>query len=268
MNREGGNEALGRNIYLRAGVPVFAVWLLLPVSFLLPLIDSTRPPYVDLSQTLADTAYWLAQSGGVAGAPLIGLALIVLLVSRPGINRGRRLSEAAIFVFVGVVFAGGGSSVNEHVLKAELKVPRPNVVWLAGNNGSGPLGMTPSEFYQSGDKTARRKPMMAALAQKPVLISPAIEAHWIDETGYSFPSGHAYSAMFVATFFLFLAVTYLSPRRRWIFYCLLPWALAVCYSRPILRVHSPTDITVGGLLGVSLGIVAWALARTMVKGLP
>ena len=100
---------------------------------------------------------------------------------------------------------------------------------------------------------------------EPVAPSSSIEAHWIEETGYSVPSGHSFSAMFFATFFLTMAATYLTTKRLWMFYALLPWALAVCYSRPILRVHTPTDITLGGLQGLALGLVAWAIARTLIR---
>ena len=71
--------------------------------------------------------------------------------------------------------------------------------------------------------------------------------------------------MFVATFFLMTAATYLTTKRLWMFYALLPWALAVCYSRPILRVHTPIDITVGGLQGLVVGLVAWVIARTLIR---
>ncbi len=168
---------------------------------------------------------------------------------------------------VATVFAGGGATINEHIVKEELKVPRPNIIWLAGEDGSGPLGMTPTQFYETGDKEARRKPMtkVLSLESKPVALSPAIRADWIEETGYSFPSGHAFSAIFFATFLLMLATTYLTTRKIWWFYALLPWALAVCYSRPILRVHTPLDITVGGFQGLVLGFVAWAVARSLIR---
>ncbi|MEE9356846.1 phosphatase PAP2 family protein [Candidatus Vondammii sp. HM_W22] len=147
------------------------------------------------------------------------------------------------------IFAGGGAIVNEHFLKTYLKVARPNIIWLAGESGSGPLGMTAEQFYEMGDKEARRSPLASVLQQdpKPILLTPSIEAHWVEETGYSFPSGHSFSAIFFATFLLMIGTTYLSIKRLWLFYFLLPWALAVCYSRPILRLHTPAGISIGGL---------------------
>ncbi len=168
-------------------------------------------------------------------------------------------------VLIIAICAGGGALLNEHFIKAELKVPRPYIVWLAGENGSGPLGMTAEEFYENGNKEARRQPLAEVLSDDPVALSDSIEDHWVEETGYSFPSGHSFSAMCFATFFLMIAVTYLTTKRLWVFYALLPWALAVCYSRTILRLHTPTDITVGGLQGLVVGLIAWAIARKLIQ---
>src|SRR6185436_8236458 len=88
-----------------------------------------------------------------------------------------------------------------------------------------------------------------------------VRGHWIAETGYSFPSGHSFSAMLFATYFLALGLTYFSGRRLWVFYLLAVWAVAVCFSRPILRVHSPTDVCVGAIEGVLAGVLAFLLVR-------
>ena len=95
----------------------------------------------------------------------------------------------------------------------------------------------------------------------PVELAPAVRRHWIQETGYSFPSGHSFAAVLFATFFLAMGVSYTRAPRVWLFYLLLPWALAVCYSRLILWVHTPTDVTFGGLGGLVLGFVAFLVVR-------
>ncbi len=197
--------------------------------------------------------------------PFIVLSMLVLLITRNGISFPRRWKEASIIIFIVAICAGGGAIFNEHFIKAQLKVPRPNIIWLAGENGSGPLGVTAKEFYKIGNKEDRRTPLAKILANHPLPLSPAIEAHWIEETGYAFPSGHSFSAMFFATFFLLFAATYLFTKRLWLFYLLLPWALAVCYSRPILRVHTPADITVGSLQGLIIGFLAWAIAQPLIR---
>ena len=259
------HEVTIKQVLLRAGLPAIVTWLLIPLTFVFPLIDSTRAPYFDLTETFSQLAYWLSESGGKFGVPFIALFMLTLLITRRDITSQRRWKETSIMVLIIAICAGGGALLNEHFLKAKLKVPRPNIVWLAGENGSGPLGMTAKDFYESGNKEARRQPLAEVLSVDPVALSDSIEDHWIEETGYSFPSGHSFSAMFFATFFLMIAVTYLTTKRLWIFYALLPWALAVCYSRTILRLHTPTDITVGGLQGLVIGFIAWAVARSLIR---
>ena len=54
-----------------AGLPVLMTWLFLPLTFLLPTIDSTRAPYFDLTGTPAQIAYWFAWENFLgAHAPL------------------------------------------------------------------------------------------------------------------------------------------------------------------------------------------------------
>jgi membrane-associated phospholipid phosphatase len=254
-------------VCLRSVVPAIVTWALIPLTFLLPFDDSLRTSYFDLTDTFSQLAYWLSQSGGKFGIPIVAISMITLLVTRRGITFQQRWKEISIVVLIAAICGGGGAALNEYILKEQLKIPRPNIIWLAGENGSGPLGMTPEDFYESGNKEARRKPLAKALSKlpRPAPLSSSIEAYWIDETGYSFPSAHAFSVMFFATFFLTIAVTYLTTKRLWIFYVLLPWALVVCYSRPILRVHTPADITVGGLLGLVVGLVAWVVARILIR---
>lgn len=242
-------------------------WTLIPLTFLLPYVDPTRAPYFDLTQVISQLSYWFTQSGGKYGAPLVAVVVLIRLVSCCDITTKQKMKLSVIVVLIAAICAGGGAALNEDVLKTRLKIPRPNIVWLAGGDGAGPLGMTAEEFYANGDKKTRSLVLSNVLNSRPspVSLSRSIEAHWIEETGFSLPSGHAFAAMFFATFFLMLAATYLSFQKLWLFYALLPWALAVCYSRPILRVHTPMDITIGGLQGLLLGLLAWLVTRLLLR---
>lgn len=251
----------------RAGLPLIITWGFISLSFLIPLFDSTQAPYVSLTGVISDIAYVFAVSGGKYGAPVLALFMLFFLVSRDGMRWRERWVEALIISGIAVLLAGGGAAINEHVIKAELKIPRPNIVWLGQGNGLEWPGMTAEDFYETGDKEARRAPLLRALNQKPVpvALSERIKSHWLEETGYSFPSGHAFSAMFFSSFFLLMGAGCLSVKRLWGFYLLLPWALAVCYSRTLLRVHTPTDILVGSLQGLMVGVLAWAIARRLLR---
>ena len=165
------------------------------------------------------------------------------------------------------MFAGAGSWLNEHGVKEWFKQPRPNIEWLAGEGGALRLGMSPVEFYELGDRERRAAHLAAVLDNDPVPIAGVVRAHWLGQTGYSFPSGHSFSAFFFATLFLCLACTLVAPTRRWLFYLLLPWAVLTCYARLILRVHTPLDITAGAAAGLLLGLLAWLSAAALLRRL-
>ena len=267
MSNRLGRQSATFQVFLRASMPVLLTWCFIPLTFVFPMVDSTRAPYFDLTKAPAQFAYLLSQSGGKFGVPIITTLVLLLLITRKNITFQRRWLETSVIVLLVLIFTGGGALLNEHVLKARLKVPRPNIIWLAGENGDGPLGMSPDDFYSSGGKKTRHEILTHVLDKEPapILLSPSIENHWVEETGYSFPSGHSFSAMFLATFFLLSGATCITTKRFWLFYILLPWALAVCYSRPILRVHTPTDVTLGGLQGLLVGFVAWVVFRALMR---
>jgi len=232
---------------------------LLPL-FLFPVFDGSKAPFFALDGRLAMLAWWLSLSGSKYGLPIVITALLVLFATRPGGAVGTRVRESLLSVLALGVLVGGSAWLNEHVVKPAVAAPRPDIRLLAGD---GILGMSPAAFYQLGDKAVRSQYLGQVLTDAPASLDliPAVRAHWIKETGYSFPSGHSLSSMLVATAFLALALLLLPPsRRRWV-YVLIPWALGVCYSRAILRVHMPLDIFSGALAGMVLGVVTFLLLR-------
>lgn len=65
---------------------------------------------------------------------------------------------------------------------------------------------------------------------------------------FSFPSGHASRAVFVAYFFINLQPL------SWIFYPpLLAWATSICLSRVLMQRHHLLDVAAGVLLGLFEG---------------
>lgn len=123
--------------------------------------------------------------------------------------------------------------------------------------------MPAREFYAL-DQNTRKKHLRTILETEPPVLPlhRLIREHWITATGYSFPSGHAFTAMFFATFFFAIGATWLSMPRLLFSYLLLPWAVCVCYSRIILIMHTAADVAVGALAGLLLGASAFVLVRT------
>ena len=232
---------------------------LLPL-FYFPVFDGSAAPFFDLDGPLAAVAWWLSLSGSKYGLPVVIAALLVLFATRPGGLLMVRLREALALALGLGVLVGGSAWLNEHVVKPAASVPRPDIQLLAAD---GILKLSPMAFYALGDKAARSRYLDQVLDAPPASLglSPAVRDHWVKETGYSFPSGHSLSSMLVATAFFALAVLLLpSSRRRWV-YVLIPWALAVCYSRAVLRVHAPLDIVSGAVVGMLLGVLTFLVLR-------
>ncbi|MEZ4909141.1 MAG: phosphatase PAP2 family protein [Saprospiraceae bacterium] len=74
--------------------------------------------------------------------------------------------------------------------------------------------------------------------------------------GYSFPSSHASNHFAIATFF-FLAFGGIVKKRY--SSILFLWALLISLSQVYVGVHYPSDIFVGSLLGISIGIILYYL---------
>jgi phosphatidylglycerophosphatase B len=227
----------------------------LPLTYLIPKLP--------LDGVAAVFAYWITESGSKFAVPVIAIVMTGIVVGRQGISGKRRLFETAAIVIVLSLVLGAGAYVNEHWIKPWFAVPRPNIVELAD---AGALKMTVEAFYARPDKRIRSAHLRETLTDeqfRAVLLHPSIREHWIRESGFSFPSGHSLSAMLCATFFLAMGLELFRGRRRCPFYLLVLWAVLVCYSRPILRVHSTTDVSIGGLEGVVLGATSFILVRSI-----
>ncbi|MFO0866964.1 MAG: phosphatase PAP2 family protein [Gemmataceae bacterium] len=224
---------------------------------------------IDLTGPLALAAYWTAESGGTLGTPWIVLLMTTMIVVRPGSSWQRCGAEfAVITACLGTLF-GAAAYLNEFAVKPWFAVPRPAILELAkgGKEGS-VLGMEVEQFYKLSTKALRSAHLEKVLtAESQPTMDALIRGHWIHETGYSFPSGHSFSAMLVATVYLGLALSYLPNRRLWPFACLVVWAVCVCFSRPLLRVHSPEDVCVGATEGIAVGLLAVAMARVLLDRL-
>ena len=207
---------------------------------------------VPLEGPLPVSAYWISEVGGPKGLPVVALVLLALFLSRPGPAARHRVTEAVLVIGALAVFLGGGAWLNEHVIKPAFAVPRPNIVALGA---AGTLGLSPEAFYDLGDKAARSAWLAERLPHAGGL-APEVRSHWVAETGFSFPSGHAFAALFFATFFAGLAGGVARGFRRWAALAVVPLAVTICWARPLLRVHSAVDVTAGAVWGTALACLA------------
>ena len=150
---------------LRRLLPVMGgLWLLMPLTFIVPWLNSTSPPYFDLTGGLGVFAHFLALTGGGDWGPWIIIVLILVVVSRPWLSAKRRLIE---FLAVGVTLLalqGGGAALNEFGLKEVVEEPRPHVKQLA--DATSPAGsilkMDADAFYDMA--VAERRAHLCAIS--------------------------------------------------------------------------------------------------------
>jgi phosphatidylglycerophosphatase B len=227
-------------------------WLGLWPSYLLPSRDVAEP--------LAVAAVIVAWTASRQGGPLVVVLVLLLTTIRRGLSRGEHLAELAALSAGLLVWVAGGALLNEYVLKPVLGAPRPYVHMLVE------AGLLPdaAAFYEPPTRQQRRPVLEGLLAERPERLAglhPWVRDHWVDETGYSFPSNHALASMAVATCLSAWGWSYLRGARFWASQCLFVWSVAVCYSRPLLLVHYPRDILWGGAMGIVLGLAAYASAH-------
>lgn len=221
----------------------------------LALCISWLLPRMNLETQLMSFVSWWTMTASLWGAVALAVVFVGVLVSgRDGWRcRGK---EALIHVVVLALLLGGAAWANEDLLKPAVGAHRPHIVRLAQ---LGVLGMPPEQFYTSMDRHERRAHLQEILEGSDfdaVALSPAVRNHWAHETGFSLPSGHALTAMCLASYFLVLGLR--PAGRRWmaIFFLLPMWAATVGWSRVLLGVHAPWDVVLGGVLGGLLGVAA------------
>lgn len=90
------------------------------------------------------------------------------------------------------------------------------------------------------------KPLVAR--PRPFELQPAVQLLIHEPWDYSFPSGHAWSALAAVTILFMNKI----PGR----YVALGVALLISFSRIYLYVHYPSDVIMGGIFGVIIGMVS------------
>lgn len=207
--------------------------------------------FADAVVRLTDTATWTQMT-------LISIAVVMMVVTRRGLSPRRRTIEAMAIAITMLVVLAGNALLNEHVVKPMFGIPRPNIVALSEEGALGDEILNADGFYASGDKQARRVLLAGLLpdVETPAL-SDLVGAHWIHETGYSFPSGHTTAAMTLTAMLTAIGLSWLSGWRRLLCLAVAPmWAVAVAYSRVLLGVHTALDVMVATGVGFGWGMLA------------
>lgn len=181
-----------------------------------------------------DYPLWLITETGSAPYALVPCVLLMLWLMKLARKRYS-------WLLVGAICAGSviGTQAIKTVAKFGFAEPRPYVVQMMGENSE--------QFYEL------TRPQRAELVAEYYKGSqhPIIVQHRMNETGYSFPSGHTIFA--VSWLLVFAGLLYGIESRAATFArnFMLGWALLMLISRLFLGMHYPIDLFVSAL-------IAWA----------
>lgn len=196
--------------------------------------------------------YYITQSGGPVGTA-IGIVLACLLYTIREKGWRNKVMVFAKAMLGLVLFISLFAALNEKFTKPLLKKERPShhemLSRLQMNNVLDSLyGLSKQErvaFF--GMQVGKRRELFKN-------IDPKVLQHWIEEGGYSFPSGHSFNAFLLAMIFSFgIARNNLNEKTRRLFFIPFVWAVAIAISRVAIGAHDAYDVSAGAAMGVALG---------------
>ena len=204
-------------------------------------------------QSLSGFWLWLSDSVSWWGMGLVMLLATALVAARQtGLKA--RVTKGLLFI-VGLCAAiGAVAAVNEFGIKRAVSVHRPYVKLLEREKL-----FRGTDYYAQPSRAERAAFLKKALKEfkdHPFVksLDPKIRKHWGVLTGYSFPSGHSVIAFLFAVILAFV-IEKLIPKGRRLVWIPFLWASGICLSRVAVGAHSALDVTVGALIGGTVGIL-------------
>lgn len=225
--------------------------------FLAPLAFTACSP----DSYWCSAAYGFTSSGGPAG-----FFVLLLMTGLCYASSADTLNEKFLVFFKSVaslvLFFGVLAFINERYTKPILKSQRPSHVYMLDKTG---LGNVIDSLYQLDKKT--RKQFFSTLVQTHPEefreIDPEVQNHWVEEAGFSFPSGHTFNAFLFAMILSYAIYFNRSfPGLRGLFFIPFLWALLVGVSRVAMGAHTAYDVCAGATLGILIGTLFLYIDRT------
>ena len=210
--------------------------------------------------------FWTTQSAGWIGSFVIVVFACVgfALTARTAAGKVRTfLKSLAVMLVVLSAFA----KINEALIKPTFHIARPSHAFIIRQAES---TAKLDSIYSL--VTQKRRAFFKDLIARDTLhfktFDQRILDHWVEEAGYSLPSGHSFNAFLLGSILSF-AIYELSGRRRTVWaYIPLVWASLVAISRVAVGAHTALDVTVGSGLGLVISHLLIALPLTQKLILP
>ena len=233
------------------------------ILILAGVVFFTRLPFTACSPDSywCNIAYAITNTGGTFGffVVLVVTSFCYTLSSKALKDRIKIFFKSLITL---LLFFGILAFINERYTKPILKSQRPSHVYMLNQTG---LISAIDSLYGLDNKA--RKSFFDTLVKAHPLefkqIDPEITQHWIDESGFSFPSGHTFNAFLFAmilSYAIYFNRSY--PKWRNLFFVPFIWAVLIGVSRVAVGAHSATDVSAGALVGSSIGWIFLYIERT------
>ncbi|MGC3943007.1 MAG: phosphatase PAP2 family protein [Chryseolinea sp.] len=223
--------------------------MLILVWFVIPGFDGCAP-----GNLWCLTMYGVTQSGGWIGSLIIVVSISVAFAFVPLHPRARIVMFFRTLLSLIMILAAF-AKLNESYIKSTFAVSRPSHRFILRESGS---KANLDSIYLL--VVPERQKFFRSVVDMDTVhfhsIDKVVLSHWIDEAGYSMPSGHTFNAFLLASMLSF-SLFELNERRItvWLYMPML-WAALVGLSRVVLGVHTPLDVSIGAALGI---IVSHAL---------
>lgn len=197
------------------------------------------------------SAYWATESAGKIGTFVILVITCTFYAFREATKRKKLLIFLKSFFILGGILSGI-AFVNEHLTKEALAIARPSHLYITQHR----IPAFPVDSLYTLDKRARRALLQRLIAADSVgyaSFDTKILDHWVEESGYSFPSGHSFNAFLLALILTFSLYHSRSKFARRLYLLPLCWAFLVAVSRVAVGAHSALDVSFGAALGLFVG---------------
>jgi phosphatidylglycerophosphatase B len=232
---------------VRVGLVFYAILLLViwltPVEFTAVKINSFK----------CDLAYAITNSGGKYHVILITIITAFIFAFRSKVNLHiaiKFLKQFSILFLMLTIFA----LLNEFVIKDIAKYTRPSHAFVFEHVTE---TISIDKFYdlKLADRQIQLKQMIDSSKFLQENIDQKVLSHWVEEAGYSFPSGHTFNAFLLSTVLAFSIKRSRKLHLNKYYFVPFIWATAIGISRVALGAHAPIDVTFGGAMGIFFGAI-------------
>jgi phosphatidylglycerophosphatase B len=174
--------------------------------------------------------------------------------------KGKTLIFVRSFAVLAVVLSTF-AYLNEHLIKPSIRVSRPSHTYIIKQSKA---KVKLDSIYMLAE--IPRKTFFHDLVASDTVnfkdIDQRILDHWVEEAGYSFPSGHSFNAFLLAGILAFAIYQSDNKKVKVLFVFPLMWAALVALSRVAVGAHSPLDVSIGGGMGLLLSFTLVSLPFT------